>query len=346
MTTNLTITKAGDDAIARALLDSANAITITTVAAGIGVEIIPDLVSVTALQKEIARTAFIGDSASMPAAVAGYGLFEGSDEWAAWEIGIFARSGANGGEFLFAYAQAANNSSGVKTALLVKSADEPVRYDFSLVFAPAALAPRVPAPTPVSTPMPCAVPLSLSCPIPTATTRFATDAEAKARATVDAALKPNQQQQWRSVNNRAPTPTDAAFPVGHLWMYGKNEWVLESHAANATAQWRQVKGTKLIYTAINPPASVRQNVNVNTSADITDFSQLFFHTVIGSISSLSSLDMNGPISITTEAFVNGEGAYVNRDEYKTAFANYVDSRTITLYNEYSNHYINKIYGVY
>lgn len=330
MTTNLTITKAGQEAIELALMNSDNAVTITTVAVGAGDKIIPFLDSVTALQKEISRTAFVGDSDSMPAGVAGYGLFEGGEAWAAWEVGIFARSGDSGHEFLFAYAQAANNASGIKMALLVKDADEPARYDFSLVFAPGALAPRAPKPAP--------------CP-PTVI-RFATDDEAKSRMPMDAALKPNQQQQWRSINKRAPTMTDASFPVGHLWMHDKDEWVLESHTDTGTAQWRQIRGTKLIYTAATAPSSVRQTLNVSMSDDLTEFSQLFFHPFVESYPNLSNLDLDGPIAITMKAFMNGEDAYVNRDEYKTAFARYVNSHMLSLYNEFTVHYINKIYGVY
>lgn len=339
MKTDLTITTAGSAAITAANLNGANAVTITGIAVGAGLNIISDLAGVTALQNEISRTAFVGGEGGTSGSIAGYGLFEGPEAWTAWEIGVYARTGNTVGEFLFAYAQSVNNSSGVKIPLLVKTTNMPARYDFGFVFASSPAA--VPAPSSVS----CPVPLTLSCfaPMPMYHPH---------------PVPPPEQQVWRSINTRAPTVADVAFPIGHLWRWGKNEWELEAIVSGA-AQWRQTSGQMLIYNNTTPEDVNFLSVEIEIlgSNDIADYSLLFFYGAPFGIATnpvsdhlVSYLDFSSPISTPSAAFINGKDVYMYRraagGSPETIALRYVSARRILVQTEDTGKfYLSQIYGV-
>lgn len=277
MKAKLTITNVGREALAAAGPVGPDAIEITAIAIGGWWTTGINVAAATAVQREITRTEFRGDAGTSPGTIAGYGLFEGEDDWKAWEIGVYARVG-NSDEILFAYALSVINDLDIRVPLMVKEAGKTARYDFAFIFPPMPAAPK-PAP-----PTPCCTPATAPCFTPPTSPYLPYCAPPPAPP---APPEPPAPVVWRSINTRAPDLFDLDFPVGHVWTWEGKEWTKTGESrlvdlpgpGEPLSTWKQTRGSVLIYHSSSGVESGDYRLSGNFA--FTDFTAFEFIAVGG-----------------------------------------------------------------
>lgn len=358
--TTLTLTNAGLAAMKNAQNTGINSITITEIAVsdqlGGG-----DAAEYTSLTNEVDRTAFSGQSGTGPGNFGGSGLFEGAGVWNALEVGIFAET-ANGTEILLAVARSAPAST--PEPLLLKNANIGSRYSAGFTIVgdlAAAITFQVTAPVNLNVPLATrilqgigrfataaegaarsAVLAAVTPDQLSPVDRFATDAEIAGFAADGGAVRPDQQLRWRSINTRAPTAADgAALPVGHLWVWGVNEWTLESRTIGGIVSWKQTRGTISIYSSSSAASSKNSNIALPS---ISQFSFLEFHARAND--TVAAREYASPISITTKSFIAGSPINLVDEPSRNITINYATDRSINYFQDSSVFYLREIFGIY